>query len=467
MSKLLLWSVTVAVAGFLFGFDTAVISGAEQKIQNLWQLSPFEHGTFIVSSALWGTVIGALTGSIPCDRLGRKKTLVIIGVLYALSALGSALATNEYIFALLRFVGGIGVGMSSIAVPAYISEVAPAKHRGRLVALYQFQIVFGILIAFISNYFISGFADWDWRLMLGIETLPALVYLVMVFRVPESPRWLILHKNDVQTSRKILLDIGEENIDKVIDEIKQSKTSTSDIVKTKQVLEQVELHNVEHEVNDIVEEKTENTDQRLFKKKYSFPIMLAFLLAFFNQLSGINFILYYAPRVFEMAGLDASASLLSSTGIGLTNLIFTMAGLYFIDMVGRKTLMLIGSVGYILSLGIVAWAFAGGHGGLIVVLAIFAFIASHAIGQGAVIWVFIAEIFPNSVRAKGQALGSGTHWVFAALISLLMPVALSAFSASSIFVFFAGMMVLQLLYVLLLMPETKGKSLEDIAHEYK
>lgn len=467
MSKLLLWSVTVAVAGFLFGFDTAVISGAEQKIQNLWQLSPFEHGTFIVSSALWGTVIGALTGSIPCDRLGRKTTLIIIGVLYALSALGSAFATNEYIFAILRFVGGVGVGMSSIAVPAYISEVAPAKHRGRLVALYQFQIVFGILIAFVSNYFISGFAVWDWRLMLGIETLPALVYLVMVFRVPESPRWLILHKNDVQTSRKILLDIGEENIDKVIDEIKQSKTSTSDIVKTKQVLEQVELHNVEHEVTDIIEDKKENSGNHLFKKKYSFPIMLAFLLAFFNQLSGINFILYYAPRVFEMAGLDASASLLSSTGIGLTNLIFTMAGLYLIDMAGRKTLMLIGSVGYILSLGIVAWAFAGGHGGLIVVLAIFAFIASHAIGQGAVIWVFIAEIFPNSVRAKGQALGSGTHWVFAALISLLMPVALSAFSASTIFVFFAGMMVLQLLYVLLLMPETKGKSLEDIAHEYK
>ncbi len=467
MSKLLLWSVTVAVAGFLFGFDTAVISGAEQKIQNLWQLTPFEHGTFIVSSALWGTVLGALTGSIPCDRLGRKTTLIVIGILYAVSALGSAIATDEYMFALLRFIGGVGVGISSIAVPAYISEVAPAKHRGRLVALYQFQIVFGILIAFVSNYFISGFADWDWRLMLGIETLPAVVYLLMVLKVPESPRWLILHKDDVQTSRKILLEIGEENIDQVIAEIKESKTSPADIAQTKKVLESVEQHNVEHEVQDIIEEKQENAHSSLFSKKYSFPIMLAFLLAFFNQLSGINFILYYAPRVFEMAGLDASASLLSSTGIGLTNLIFTMAGLYLIDMAGRKTLMLIGSVGYIISLGIVAWAFAGGHGGAIVVAAIFAFIASHAIGQGAVIWVFIAEIFPNSVRAKGQALGSGTHWVFAALISLLMPIALSAFSASSIFVFFAGMMVLQLVYVLFLMPETKGRSLEDIAHEYK
>ncbi|MCU4677013.1 sugar porter family MFS transporter [Catenovulum sp. 2E275] len=467
MSKLLLWSITVAVAGFLFGFDTAVISGAEQKIQNLWQLSPFEHGTFIVSSALWGTVLGALTGSIPCDRLGRKITLILIGVLYSVSALGSALATDEYTFAILRFIGGIGVGISSIAVPAYISEVAPAQHRGRLVALYQFQIVFGILIAFVSNYFISGFADWDWRLMLGIETLPAVVYLLMVLKVPESPRWLILHKNDVQTSRKILTEIGEQNIDQVISEIKESKTSDTDIKQAKQVLNQVETHNVAHEISDIIEEKKQNAHAGLFSKKYSFPIMLAFLLAFFNQLSGINFILYYAPRVFEMAGLDASASLLSSTGIGLTNLIFTMAGLYLIDMLGRKTLMLIGSVGYILSLGIVAWAFSGGQGGTIVVIAIFGFIAAHAIGQGAVIWVFIAEIFPNSVRAKGQALGSGTHWVFAALISLIMPVALSAFSASHIFIFFMGMMVLQLLYVVFLMPETKGRSLEDIAHSYK
>ncbi|WP_016957565.1 sugar porter family MFS transporter [Catenovulum agarivorans] len=466
MPKLLLWSITVAVAGFLFGFDTAVISGAEQKIQALWNLSPMQHGLLIVSSALWGTVIGALSGSYPCDKFGRKPTLIFIGILYALSAFGSAIAQDPYTFAILRFIGGVGVGISSVAVPAYISEVAPAKRRGQLVALYQFQIVFGILVAMLSNYFISGVADWDWRLMLGIETLPALLYLMFVSRVPESPRWLAIHRDDISQCRKILNEIGEENVEQIISEIQASKSTKADLAKAKNALSELEHHNVEQEVEDIVEEK-QSEPKKLFSSVYQLPILLAFLIAFFNQLSGINFILYYAPRVFSMAGLDSSSALLSSAGIGLVNLIFTMAGLWLIDRAGRKSLMYIGSLGYIISLAVVAWAFANNIGGAVVVFFVFMFIASHAIGQGAVIWVFISEIFPNAVRAKGQALGSGTHWVFAALISLLMPTALAAFEASTVFYFFAFMMLLQLVWVKFMMPETKGKSLEDLALELK
>ncbi|MER2490501.1 MFS transporter [Catenovulum sediminis] len=466
MPKLLLWSITVAVAGFLFGFDTAVISGAEQKVQALWNLSPFDHGLLIVSSALWGTVLGALGGSYPCDKFGRKPTLIFIGILYALSAFGSAMAQDPYTFAVLRFIGGIGVGISSVAVPAYISEVAPAKRRGQLVALYQFQIVFGILVALISNYFISGLADWDWRLMLGIETVPALIYLLFVLRVPESPRWLALHRNDIAQCRRILTEIGEENVEHIIDEIKLSKSSSQDVNKAKSALNELESHNVDQEVTDIIKEK-QSEPSSLFSGTYRLPILLAFLIAFFNQLSGINFILYYAPRVFSMAGLDASASLLSSAGVGVVNLVFTMLGLWLIDRAGRKNLMYIGSVGYIISLAVVAWAFSSGTGGALVVFFVFMFIASHAIGQGAVIWVFISEVFPNAVRAKGQALGSGTHWVFAALISLLMPTALAAFDASTVFYFFTAMMVLQLIWVKFMMPETKGKTLEDLATELR
>ncbi|GAA0853128.1 sugar porter family MFS transporter [Aliiglaciecola litoralis] len=431
MSKIALWSISVAVAGFLFGFDTAVISGADQPIQNLWQTSPLFHGMFIMSSALWGTVLGALAGNYPCDKFGRKPTLVLIGLLYLVSALGSALATDPYTFAIMRFIGGVGVGISSIAVPAYISEIAPAKYRGRLVALYQFQIVFGILIAFLSNYLISGMSDFDWRIMLGIEALPALVYFLLILKAPESPRWLILHGNNVDRANQVLIELGEKNAQIIVNAIQ-----------------------TEHE---------QHKNEALFSKIYQFPIILAFLLAAFNQLSGINFIIYYAPRVFELAGLDASSSLLSTAGIGMVNLVFTMLGIFLIDKVGRRTLLLIGSIGYITSLAVVSWAFSSGAGGIIIVFFVFSFIASHAIGQGAVIWVFIAEIFPNSVRSKGQSLGSGTHWVFAALITLLMPFVLQQFSASSVFSFFAFMMILQLIFVLRLMPETKGKSLEDLS----
>jgi sugar porter (SP) family MFS transporter len=425
------WSITVAVAGFLFGFDTAVISGADQPIQQLWNTSDLFHGAFIMSSALWGTVIGALAGNIPCDRFGRKPTLIGIGALYLLSALGSALAPDPYSFSILRFIGGLGVGISSIAVPAFISEIAPAAMRGRLVALYQFQIVFGILVAFFSNFVVSSAFELDWRWMLGIEAIPAAVYLLLVFRVPESPRWLLLHGKDEARARAVISSVNLGHVDKIIAEIKEGmQTFSSD---------------------------------RLFQSQFSRPIMLGFLIAFFNQLSGINFVIYFAPRIFGLAGLDSSAALLSTTGIGIVNLVFTMLGVYLIDRAGRKFLMTIGSLGYIVSLAAVAWSFYANAGGMVIVGFLFVFIASHAVGQGAVIWVFIAEIFPNRVRSKGQSLGSGTHWVFAATIALLMPYALSIFSGHVIFGFFAFMMLLQLAWVLFVMPETKGRTLESLA----
>ena len=431
MNKILYWSLTVAIAGFLFGFDTAVISGADQSIQALWDTTPLFHGIFVMSSALWGTVIGALAGNWPCDRLGRKKTLVLIGVLYLLSAIGSALAQDPYTFAILRFIGGLGVGVSSIAVPAYISEIAPAKVRGRLVATYQFQIVFGILVAFLSNYLLAGIIVEDWRVMLGVEALPALIYVLMVLKAPESPRWLLLHRNDEAEARRVFRELQSEDVEQTIRAVKHDNTA--------------------------------GEKEALFKPEHRLPVLLAFLLAAFNQLSGINFIIYYAPRVFDMAGLDGSAALLSTAGVGLVNLIFTMIGLSLIDRLGRKSLMYIGSIGYILSLATVAWAFSGQAGGAVVVGAVFVFIAAHAVGQGAVIWVFIAEIFPNAVRSKGQSLGSGTHWVFAALITLVMPQVLATFSATQVFGFFTFAMFLQLLFVRFMMPETKGKTLEDVS----
>ena len=435
MSRITYWSLVVAIAGFLFGFDTAVISGADLPIQALWNTSSLFHGLFIMSSALWGTVLGALFASWPCDKFGRKKTLVYIGVLYFLSAMGSAMAPDPYTFSVMRFLGGLGVGVSSIAVPAYISEIAPALKRGRLVALYQFQLVLGILVAYLSNYLLSGLGSYDWRLMLGLEAVPAAVYLLMVFKAPESPRWLLLFKGDVDGA--------------------------------KSVFRQMEHVDPEADVQEIIKNQRESHQNiALFDKRYTWPMLLAFLLAFFNQLSGINFIIYFAPRVFELAGLNSSASLLSTTGVGVVNLVFTMLGLYLIDRAGRKTLMLIGSFGYIISLSVVAYAFYADLGGAVVVFFVFAFIASHAVGQGAVIWVFIAEIFPSNVRAKGQALGCGTHWVFAALISLTMVWFLDRFSPEAIFMFFAGMMVLQLLYTVFWMPETRGKALEEISSAY-
>ena len=431
MKNINYWTITVAIAGFLFGFDTIVISGADLPIQKLWNTSPWFHGTFIMSMALWGTVVGALFGGIPCDKFGRKKTLFWIGILYLISALGSCLATDPYVFSFFRFIGGVGVGASSVAAPIYISEIAPAKDRGKMVATYQFNIVFGIFVAFFSNYLIGKYMGENaWRWMLGIEAVPALIYSLMVLGVPNSPRWMLLKNNDEAGARSLLQQIDPEgDIDEKIRAIKSS----------------------------IQKVKT-----NFFSGKYRIPILLAFALAFFNQASGINFVLYYAPRIFESAGIDQSNTLVASIPIGFVNLVFTMLGMYLIDRLGRKQLMIFGSLGYIINLLGIAWAFYTGAEGFIVVAFVCAFVGSHAIGQGAVIWVFISEIFPNVARANGMSFGSGTHWVFAALITMVAPSVLAAFSSVTIFVFFAAMMLLQLIWVLVVMPETKGVPLEEL-----
>jgi sugar porter (SP) family MFS transporter len=433
--KLILWSIVVALGGFLFGFDTAVISGAEQNIKRIWELSDVLHGVAI-GIALYGTVIGALFGGIPATKYGRKKTLLWIGIFYLISAFGSALAPGVYIFMAFRVLGGLAIGASSVVAPMYITEIAPAKNRGKLVATFQFNIVFGILIAYLSNYLLRGVGGEDsWRLMLGVVAIPALIYCIMVLFVPESPRWLMVHRRDYETARKILEVSDPEGVDEAI----------KDIQKT------IEL---EHRKESI---------SAFLSKKYSIPIFLAILIAFFNQMSGINAVIYFAPRVFELAGISTQAAFLQSAGIGLVNLIFTMAGLYLIDRIGRKQLMLIGSIGYIISLAAVAFAFYSGHsGGMVVPVLLFIFIASHAIGQGAVIWVFISEIFPNSVRAYGQSLGSATHWIMASIITTIFPIMAVKFGPGPIFLFFALMMVLQLLWVIFKMPETKGVPLEEL-----
>ncbi|MBO0590252.1 sugar porter family MFS transporter [Cellulophaga sp. E16_2] len=434
--KILLWSITAALAGFLFGFDVVVISGADKKLQTLWDSSDSFHGWVVMGMALWGTVVGAFFGGIPTNKYGRKNTLIAIGVLFALSAIGSAVSNDPYVFALFRFIGGIGVGASTIAAPAYISEIAPAKDRGRLVALYQFNIVFGILIAFLSNYLLSGVGENAWRWMLGVEAIPAVLYILFALKVPRSPRWL-LSKSRIAEAKKVLQLIDPNaDVDAQILELNQHA------------------------------EKSDKSET-IFIKKYRFPLILAFLIAFFNQFSGINAFLYYAPRIFEEAGLGESTALLSSVGIGLTNLIFTLLGVFFIDKVGRKTLMYVGSVGYIISLGLVSAAFFYSWTGLAVPIFLFLFIAAHAIGQGAVIWVFISEIFPNHLRASGQSFGSSVHWILAALIPSLIPYLFKhpMIGAGVVFLVFAVMMVFQLLFVMFLMPETKGKTLEELEDE--
>ncbi|SFZ92768.1 MFS transporter, sugar porter (SP) family [Flaviramulus basaltis] len=438
-NKTTFWSLTVAVAGFLFGFDTVVISGANEPIKQLWETSPLFHGTFIMSMALWGTVFGALFGGIPADKFGRKKMLFWIGILFLLSALGSALAMDKYSFSFFRFIGGLGVGASSVVAPMYISEISSAKNRGKLVALYQFNIVFGIMLAYFSNLWLKGFDGAnDWRWMLGVEVVPAVIYCVLVLGVPKSPRWLALKKGDDDEALSVLkLTHTNEDATKKLAEIKE-------------------------EIN-VLEKKTKT----VFSKKYSFPLMLAFFVAFFNQLSGINFLLYYAPEIFGRAGIENP--FLASVYVGLANLIFTIVGMSLIDKFGRRQLLVIGSIGYIISLSVVAWAFKTEADAVILLSFIIIFVASHAIGQGAIIWVFISEIFPNKVRAMGNSFGCGTHWVFAAIITLVTPLFLDEkegiFNDNPwpIFAFFAGMMVLQLLFALFIMPETKGMSLEELS----
>jgi MFS transporter, SP family, arabinose:H+ symporter len=436
--RVFFWSLTSALAGFLFGFDTVVISGAEKTIQTLWGLSPGLHG-IAMASALYGTVVGALLGAWPADRFGRKATLLWIGVLYFVGAVGSGLAPNVAVFIIARVIGGLGIGISTVVAPMYISEIAPPKHRGLLAGMFQFNIVFGILIAYVSNALLAGIGDNAWRWMLGVAAFPSLIYAAFCFGLPESPRWLLSRKGDREAALAVLQRI----------EPKASKT---------QITAEAD------EITAAAEEEQNSSSGYLWTKRLRKPILLAILIAFFNQMSGINAILYFAPRIFELTGLGARAALLQSIGIGITNLAFTFVGLWLIDRLGRRTLLYIGSFGYIISLGLVAWAFFTSHF-LIVPVCILAFIASHSIGQGAVIWVFISEIFPNRHRAEGQSLGCGTHWIFAALLITFFPKMVSAFPIGYVFSFFAGMMVLQLIWVRTMVPETKGASLEQIQRQ--
>lgn len=521
--RLLIWSVTASLAGFLFGFDTIVISGAEKDFQILWQLDGFWHG-LCMSAALWGTVVGSILGGIPVSQFGRRKSLIAVGFLYFVSAVATAFAPDPWTFMVARFIGGLGVGAATIAAPMFISEISPADRRGTLAGMFQFNIVFGILIAFASNWMVGRTMDATiaWRVMLGLEAIPALIYTFLSFTLPESPRWLITHRHDPTAGKEVIRQINPKMTDTELDGL----------------------------VADIQASVQPNQREgKFWTKRLRFPILLAFLIAFFNQLSGINIILYFAPRLLGLAGM--SDPLMASIALGVTNLLFTFAGLALIDRLGRRTLLYIGSIGYIASLGICAWAFlstpafkvvatagdlevaaakmiqleagdlfvaekdrpgvyeayesaktalvnattqesyAGnkvsiapetpypevesiardvteeakaflGFKSMLVLICLISFIAAHAIGQGAVIWVFIGEIFPNDHRASGQALGSGTHWVCAAGLSLLFPIAMEHFEAGQLFAFFAFMMVLQLLWVQFLVPETKGVPLEEM-----
>ncbi len=438
--KVILWSVIVAMGGFLFGFDTVVISGAEKAIQKYWDLNSLEHG-LTMSIALAGTVIGAFLGRIPADSLGRKKSLLIIAAIFIIGSLGTSVSTNWYLFMVLRFIGGLGVGASSIIAPIYISEISPAASRGRLVVLFQFNIVLGIVIAYLSNllivYFMGdGNAD-AWRYMLGVMAVPSVLFLTFLKVVPESPRWLLLQDARNSEARNTLRTINPEGFEQELDSI----------------------------VNSNTEDAKEPGGTELFSGRYNFPVKLAILIAFFNQVSGINAILYYAPRIFEMTGLGSKASLASSLGLGIVNFTFTMIAIFFIDKIGRRKLMLIGSFGLILTLGLVAYSFySSNFSGYYVTVYLSMFIGFFAFSQGAVIWVFISEIFPNQVRAKGQTLGSFTHWFMAALITFSFPYFTEKLGGGNTFLFFTVMMILQLLFVLKMMPETKGKSLEQIEH---
>ncbi|MBL7827861.1 MAG: sugar porter family MFS transporter [Saprospiraceae bacterium] len=432
-SKLVLWSITVGLGGFLFGLDTAVISGAEQDIQRIWNLDSWSHG-LAVAMALYGTVFGAAFGGVPADKYGRKPTLLWIGVLFFVSAIGAAFANDVYTFMAFRFIGGLSIGASSVVAPVYISEIAPPKYRGRMVISFQVNIVVGILLAYVSNYLLEGVGgEDDWRWMLGVVAFPSLIFSLMMASTPETPRWLLLKKGDEAAARKVLAITDEAGVNEAVEAIKQSAEA----------------------------EKSNTGKESVFSGKFNFPILLAFLFAAFNQLSGINAVIYFAPRIFEMTGAGKESALLSTAGIGVVNLLFTFAGWWLIDRFGRRVLMYIGSIGYIVSLALTAMAFYNESYAMVPGY-IFAFIASHAIGQGAVIWVFISEIFPNTVRASGMAIGSLTHWVFAAIIANIFPYFADTFGGGPIFLFFSAMMVLQLLYVWRMMPETKGVSLEEL-----
>lgn len=430
-------AIVAALGGFLFGFDTAVISGVEKSIQQLWMLAGFAHG-FTVASALIGTVIGSLIAGWPAEKYGRKKVLQAIGLIYLVTSLVTALTSSWELFVLFRFIGGIGVGASSVVGPMYISEISPAKRRGRLVALFQFNIVSGILIAFVSNYLLFGVSDDAWRWMLGVQAFPSLLFFVMVFTVPESPRWLVKNQN-LGEAKKVFNEMGEADSETSVNVIQES------------------LH---------MEEGMKK--ESVFNGRYNKPIFYVVALAMFNQLSGINAIMYYAPRIFEMTGLAKDTALLQAVSIGLTNMIFTLLAISVIDKFGRKKLLIIGSAGMVFFLGLVAWAFyTQNFGGYAVMFYLVGFIAFFAFSQGAVIWVFMSEIFPNKVRSQGQTLGSFTHWIMAALISWTFPVLVERSDNGGFYSFllFTLMMLAHGIFVWKVLPETKGKSLEGIQRE--
>jgi len=429
--------IIAALGGLLFGFDTAVISGTTDWLKKEFSLNDFQLG-FTVASALIGTIIGAIAIGKPSDKIGRKGVLFIIAVLYFVSAVGCAFAWDWWSLVFFRWLGGLSVGASSVVSPMYIAEISPARYRGRLVAVTQFNIVLGILLAYLSNYVIGslniGSAEWRW--MFGVEALPSALFFVMLFLIPQSPRWLVAKKR-IDEARSVLEKYGTDtgNVDEEIKEIELSLSAEHNLL-----------------------------EEPFFCKKYAKPILLAVAIAAFNQLSGINAIIYYTAYIFKMAGFGTTDALFQSVIIGLTNLVFTIAAMSVIDHFGRKKLMLVGSIGYILSLTATAYSFYTNTGGIFLLICLIVFIASHAFGQGAVIWVFISEIFPNSVRARGQALGSFTHWVMAAAISWTFPMIATA-SGGHAFAFYALCMVGQLLWVIFVMPETKGIPLEKIQKE--
>lgn len=432
--KLFTGCLVAALGGLLFGADTAVISGAEQAIKEVFQLDGFWHG-FTNSIALIGTIVGAIGCGIPLDKYGRKKVLILVGIFYIVSALGCGLSHSWPAFLIYRFIGGLGIGASSVAGPMYISEIAPPRLRGRLVALFQFNIVLGILLAYFSNYFINKWVATDaWRWMLGVQAIPSVLFLVLLYLIPESPRWLMKRQRTAE-AREVLLSLGNTDADVIVTDIAESLKAESS-----------------------------GHTERLFTRKFSFPVMCAILLATFNQFSGINAIMYYAPRIFSMTGLARDTALLQAVLIGVTNMVFTIIAMFVIDKFGRRTLLIAGSIGMILFLGLTARAFyLHDFGGYLVLVYLVGFIASFAFSQGAVIWVFLAEIFPNSVRAKGQALGSFTHWFWAAVMTWLFPiVAELPFGGTLAFSFFCVAMVLHLLFAVKMLPETRGKSLEEL-----
>ena len=437
LSALTLRSAAIAaLGGLLFGFDTAVISGAEKALQRLFALDVFWLG-FTVATALIGTIIGSVAIERPADRFGRKTTLFLLAILYFVSSVGCAIANNWGALVAARLVGGLAIGGASVVAPMYIAEISPSRVRGRLVAINQLNVVVGILLSFVSNYLISLYfpADTAWRWMLGVVALPSAAFFLLLFGIVESPRWLVKAGRSDE-ARAVLARLGHEDPARELAEIETSLAGTVE-------------------------------QDRLFQSRYARSIFLAWAIAMFNQLSGINALMYSAPRIFEMAGAGAGSALSQSIAVGGTNLVFTLLGMALIDFVGRRRLIVWGSFGYLASLGAVTWAFGhyGGNfdrtGGLVVLVGLLAFQASHAFSQGAVIWVFIAEVFPNAVRAKGQALGSVTHWVMAAVVSWTFPI-VAARSGAWAFGFFAAMMALQLVFALIIMPETKGGTLEDI-----